>query len=86
MMLPSVSFNTLHDDSRSVSFRILWTKTTHEEGASVIATAQRNSLCPYAAMRNHLDINHDIPYSMSLFSHSSTICYDFDTKRVSTVK
>jgi hypothetical protein len=72
-MLPSVSFNTLCDGSRSVSFQIPWTKTTREEGASVIATAWKDSLCPYAAMRNHLNINHDAPYSMSLFAHSSTI-------------
>jgi hypothetical protein len=72
-MLPSVSFNTLHDGSCSISFRIPWTKTTCEEGASVIATAWKDLLCPYAAMSNHLDINHDAPYSMSLFAHSSTI-------------
>ena len=31
----SVSFTTLRDGSRSTSFRIPWTKTTREEGASI---------------------------------------------------
>jgi hypothetical protein len=38
----------------------------------VIATAREDSLCPYAAMCNHLDINHDIPTSLSLFAYISS--------------
>src|SRR6202522_1289308 len=72
MLLSSISFNTLRDGSRLVSFRIPWTKTTREEGASVIATAREDPLCPYTAMRNHLDVNRDAPPSSSLFACPSS--------------
>jgi hypothetical protein len=38
----------------------------------VIATARADSLCPFAAMRNHLDINHGLPFSTSLFTYTSS--------------
>ena len=72
IIYPSISFNILRGGSRSVSFRIPWTKTTREEGATVIATAREDGLCPYTAMRNHLDINHDTPASHSLFAYTSS--------------
>ena len=37
----------------------------------MIATARQDSLCPYVAMRNHLNINHDAPSSTSLFAYIS---------------
>jgi hypothetical protein len=73
MPILSVTFNTLRDSSRSVSFRIPWTKTTREEEASVVATACEDSLCPYTAMHNHLDVNHDAPLSTSLFAYNSNV-------------
>src|SRR5271155_3136823 len=68
----SVSFKTLRDGSSSVSFRIPWTKTTREEGASVIVTARNDTLCPCSAIRHHLDINKDLPGSASLFAYATT--------------
>jgi hypothetical protein len=67
----SVSFTTLRDGSRSASFHIPWTKTTREEGASVIVTARDDILCPCAALRNHLAINKDIPSTSSLFAYTT---------------
>ena len=67
-----VAFNTLRDGSRSVTFCIPWTKTTCEEGTSVIATARKDSLCPYTAMHNHLEVNRDAPPSTSLFAYTSS--------------
>jgi hypothetical protein len=37
----------------------------------VIATAREDLLCPFAAMRNHLDTNHNAPPSTSLFAYTS---------------
>ena len=68
----SVSFTTLQDGSRLASFRIPWTKTTREEGASIILTARDNSLCPCTALRNHLATNRDVPGTSSLFAYTTT--------------
>ncbi|PPQ93944.1 hypothetical protein CVT25_015826 [Psilocybe cyanescens] len=56
----------------SASFHIPWTKTTHEIGAEVIVTAQRDILCPVEALRNHLRVNRDVPSSLSLFAHCNS--------------
>ena len=68
----SVSFTTLRDGSRSASFRIPWTKTTREEGASIVITARDDPLCPCTALQNHLTINKDVPTSSSLFAYTTT--------------
>jgi hypothetical protein len=68
----SVSFTNLRDGSRSASFHIPWTKTTREEGASVIVTGRNDPLCPCEALRNHLTINRDVPGTSSLFAYTST--------------
>lgn len=65
----SVSLTNLQDGSRSASFCIPWTKTTHEEGTSVIVTARNDSLCPCTALHDHLSINKDVPPSSSLFAY-----------------
>lgn len=67
----NVTFTTLRDRSRSASFRIPWTKTTREDGASVILTGREDALCPCAALRNHLTVNTDIPPTASLFAFST---------------
>jgi hypothetical protein len=67
----SVVFTTLRDGSRSASFHIPWTKTTREEGASVIVTARNDHLCPCTALRNHLNLNHNVPATSSLFSYTT---------------
>ncbi|KAJ3792071.1 hypothetical protein GGU11DRAFT_750591 [Lentinula aff. detonsa] len=64
----------LHPDNspKAINFHIPWTKTTKELGASVTATAQSNQLiilCPFHAMKRHLEINHGIPESFSLFAY-----------------
>lgn len=68
----SVSFANLRDGSRSASFRIPWTKTTWEEGASIILTARDDQLCPCTALQYHLDINCDVPGTSSLFAYTTT--------------
>lgn len=68
-----VSFKNHRDGSCSASFCIPWTKTTREEGASVIITAHSDILCPYTVTRNwHLDIHKALPESASLFAHAIT--------------
>jgi hypothetical protein len=67
----NVTFTTHRDHSRSASFRIPWTKTTREDGASVILTGREDALCPCAALHNHLTINTDIPPAASLFAFST---------------
>jgi hypothetical protein len=62
----------LRDGSQSASFRIPWTKTTKEVGASVVLTAQRDSpLCPVAALKNHITVNNSIPGSFALFAYKT---------------
>ena len=68
----SVSFTNLQDGTRSASFCIPWTKTTREEGASVILTACDDQLCPCVALQNHLTTNSDIPETASLFAFSTS--------------
>lgn len=67
----SVSFSNLRDGSCSASFRIPWTKTTREEGASIIVTARDDSLCPCTALKNHLTVNRDVPPTSSLFAYTT---------------
>ena len=67
----SVVFSNLRDGSRSASFRIPWTKTTREEGASVILTARNDQLCPCQALHNHLAVNKDVTGTSSLFAYTT---------------
>jgi hypothetical protein len=66
-----VTFRTLRDGTRSASFRIPWTKTTREEGASIILTGRNDQLCPCDALTNHFRTNHNIPPSASLFAYQT---------------
>lgn len=57
---------------KSIHFRIPWTKTTKEQGASVTAVAQKDELrilCPYIAMKRHLEGSPNIPADFSLFGY-----------------
>ncbi|KAJ3792053.1 hypothetical protein GGU11DRAFT_750618 [Lentinula aff. detonsa] len=70
----SISFS-LHPNKtpKSVNFRIPWTKTTKELGASVTGVAQQdelNVLCPFMAMKRHLKINNNLPDQFSLFGYT----------------
>ena len=67
-----ISFTTLRDGSRSASFCIPWTKTTREEGASIILTGRTNQLCPCDALQSHLTLNRDVPGTASLFTYTTT--------------
>jgi hypothetical protein len=68
----SVNFTTLSEGTQSASFRIPWTKTTHEEGAAVILTAREGPICPVRALfLHHNIINKDRPSDMSFFSYRS---------------
>jgi len=71
-ILYSVKFSQHRDGSCSASFYIPWTKTTKELGASVILTARNDTLCPVAALKNHLDVNSSVPQSSALFAYTST--------------
>jgi hypothetical protein len=68
----SISFPELRDGTRSVHFRIPWTKTTKQEGALVTLTARNDALCPRTALQNHLDVNSDVPPTSSLFAYHSS--------------
>lgn len=66
-----VTFRDLPNGSSSASFRIPWTKTTKQDGATIIITSRDDELCPVAALRNHLSINHAAPSSMSFFAYQN---------------
>jgi Phage integrase family len=66
-----VTFRALRDGSLSASFRIPWTKTTREEGTSVVLTGRKDVLCPCEALRAHLLKSHNIPTSTSLFAYQT---------------
>jgi hypothetical protein len=72
LTLSRVVFRQLRDGSRSASFHIPWTKTTKEQGASVILTGRNDTLCPVTALKNHLDVNHSVPQSSSFFAYTSS--------------
>ncbi|KAF8164761.1 hypothetical protein B0H34DRAFT_855291 [Crassisporium funariophilum] len=69
----TITFNILQDGSRLANFRIPWTKTTKEAGASIILTGRPSSLCPVAALKNHLSVNSSIPPSLALFAYASSL-------------
>ncbi|KAF6753337.1 hypothetical protein DFP72DRAFT_814388 [Ephemerocybe angulata] len=52
----------------SVSFRIPWTKTTRNEGAT-LSIVGPDSLSPFHAMNNHLGLTADAPPDSHLFSY-----------------
>ncbi|KAG0692901.1 hypothetical protein DFH29DRAFT_447661 [Suillus ampliporus] len=54
--LPLVVFD-LPNDSHTSALRILWTKTTKEEGATISITARPHRTCPLAALEQHTLIN-----------------------------
>ena len=64
-----VTFQDLPNGSSSASFRIPWTKTTKQDGATIIITSRDDELCPVSTLRNHLSVNHDVPSSMSFFAY-----------------
>jgi hypothetical protein len=69
----SVKFSQHRGGSRSASFRIPWTKTTKELGATVVLTARNDTLCPVTALQNHLNVNSSTPNSTSaLFAYTSS--------------
>ena len=68
-----ISFSTFNQGTRSASFRVPWTKTKKEEGASVIVTARDDlSTCPVHALQIHRFItNKDCPPDRHIFSYHS---------------
>ncbi|KAE9389717.1 DNA breaking-rejoining enzyme, partial [Gymnopus androsaceus JB14] len=69
----NISFSMNPDRSRkAVTFRIPWSKTTKELGASVVGTAQHQSLqilCPSLAIERHMAANAYVPPTFSLFAY-----------------
>lgn len=53
----SISFRTLTGGTSSASIRIPWTKTTKQEGGTIILTSRSDDLCPVNALWNHLTVN-----------------------------
>ena len=51
LILPSCHTCSLPDGSSSASICIPWTKTTKQEGASIILTSRPDIFCPVAALR-----------------------------------
>ena len=74
----NIKFSTFRGGVDSASFDIPWTKTTKEKGATVILTkridklASEYDMCPLAALKNHLDINADLPQSAPLFAFKTS--------------
>ncbi|KAJ3816378.1 DNA breaking-rejoining enzyme, partial [Lentinula raphanica] len=68
-----IIFSSKPDGSlRAVSFKIPWTKTTREQGATVIGTAQSDALkifCPCWALQRYLEVNKSVPQDSSLFAY-----------------
>lgn len=64
----SIKKRTLTSGACSFSIRIPWTKTTREEGTTIIITATGNDLCPVAAFANHLAVNNSPPPNTPLFA------------------
>ena len=59
--------------THSASFRVPWTKTTQEEGASVILTGCSDNLCPVMALLTHQNVvNKECPPDMSFFAYRSS--------------
>lgn len=75
----AVRFRTLRGGVNSAAFDIPWTKTTKQNGATIIVTervdelARSHGICPIQALRNHLRVNGDssIPDSASIFAYRS---------------
>lgn len=59
----------LPNGSRSVLFRIPWSKTTKRWGADIVLTAQAHGTCPIMALDHHLLINAGVPPEHGLFSY-----------------
>jgi len=67
-----VSFRELRNGTRSVHFRIPWTKTTKHEGTLITLTARNDALCPRTALQNHIDVNSNIPPTSALFAYHTS--------------
>jgi hypothetical protein len=52
----------------SASIHLPWTKTTKQDGGTLVLTGRPDLLCPVRALRNHLKVNHNIPPSAPFFS------------------
>jgi len=62
-----VHFCSHRGGATSADFRIPWTKTTKQVGASVILTTREDDLCPVGAMHNHLRLDTGAgPYGLPL--------------------
>ncbi|PPQ74399.1 hypothetical protein CVT24_001069 [Panaeolus cyanescens] len=55
----------------SIDIFIPWTKSTKQEGATVVLTSRADDLCPVKAVLNHLAVNNDCPPHSSFFSFRS---------------
>lgn len=52
-----VTFKTLPGGQKSAVFHIPWSKTTHEQGADIVITANNDISDPYAALMHHVSVN-----------------------------
>jgi hypothetical protein len=52
-----VTFRELPNGTSSASFRVPWTKTTKQDGATIIITSRDDDLCPVSALCNHFSVN-----------------------------
>ena len=70
----NIQFHSHHNGSKSAHFCIPWTKTTKEEGATVVITAWNVSLCPNDTMCKHfrssrIQMNTAVPEDFALFAY-----------------
>ncbi|EIN14054.1 DNA breaking-rejoining enzyme [Punctularia strigosozonata HHB-11173 SS5] len=61
----------LGDGYKAMFYRVPWTKTTREEGASVILVAQDSELCAIKAMCTHMMVNVGAAPNEHLFAYKS---------------
>lgn len=52
-----VTFKTLPGGQKSAFFHILWSKSTHEQGADIVITANNDVSDPYKALYHHMSVN-----------------------------
>jgi len=63
-----VQFGSTRGGHKFASFDIPWSKTTREQGASIVLTHIPEPMDPVSAIRHHLAANSSVPPSAPLFS------------------
>jgi hypothetical protein len=73
--LVAISFKTNRNNCSSASLHLPWTKTTKQEGSTLVLTAHHDILCPVSALRNHFLVNSAVPPDAPLFAFCSPVSW-----------